>query len=233
MRSSRLLYCVLAFCLPAAAWAVDESVQAPESIAAAAERLVLQAMPVPGGKLYPSANRLDARLRLKKCEAGLAPFIQSGNTSSAHVIVGVRCPRPQWTVYVPVSLEVEVPVLVLRQAAGQGAALTAHEVDVQTRRVKGSGSGYLGSVDQLHRRHLKFALPAGTVLTPDVLAADFLVRRGQEVVLLASVGGIEVRAKGVALSDGAASDHVRVQNLSSQKVVEGVVEDESVVRVTL
>jgi flagellar basal body P-ring formation protein FlgA len=59
-----------------------------------------------------------------------------------------------------------------------------------------------------------------------------LIRRGQNVTLAASSAGIEVRAPGLALADAAAHQRVRVQNLYSLKVVEGVADTDGVVRVT-
>ena len=49
---------------------------------------------------------------------------------------------------------------------------------------------------------------------------------------MASAGGIEVRAPGRALADASASQRLRVQNLASLKVIEGVAESDAVVRVT-
>jgi flagella basal body P-ring formation protein FlgA len=74
-------------------------------------------------------------------------------------------------------------------------------------------------------------LAPGTVLVADAFAADVLVKRGQQVTLVTSVGGIEVRAVGAAITEGGTHDRVRVQNLSSLKIVEGVVESASLVRV--
>ena len=62
-------------------------------------------------------------------------------------------------------------------------------------------------------------LAAGSGLTVDAFMADSMVKRGQQVTLLASAGGLEVRANGLALSDGGSADRVRVQNLASQLVV--------------
>jgi flagella basal body P-ring formation protein FlgA len=58
------------------------------------------------------------------------------------------------------------------------------------------------------------------------------VKRGQHVTLLAAVGGLEVRAAGVAMNDAAAQGRVRVQNISSNRIVEGVVESPDVIRIT-
>jgi flagella basal body P-ring formation protein FlgA len=67
----------------------------------------------------------------------------------------------------------------------------------------------------------------------ELLVPDVVVRRGQQVTLVAANGGIEIRAQGLVLADAGAADRVRVQNVSSLKVIEGVVENENVVRVGL
>jgi flagella basal body P-ring formation protein FlgA len=51
--------------------------------------------------------------------------------------------------------------------------------------------------------------------------------------LIAASGDIEIRAQGQALTEGSAHDRIRVQNVSSLKVVEGVVENAGTVRVDL
>jgi len=76
-------------------------------------------------------------------------------------------------------------------------------------------------------------LAAGTPLTANELVPDVLVKRGQHVTLLAANGPFEIRAQGQALSDGGENDRIRVQNVGSRKVVEGIVENSSTVRVEL
>jgi flagellar basal body P-ring formation protein FlgA len=102
---------------------------------------------------------------------------------------------------------------------------------VQKRKVSGFASSYVTDPNALAGRTLKRSLPAGSALTPDVLVADALVKKGDQVMLLASTGGFEVRAYGRALSDGQDGARIRAQNLSSLKVVEGVVEGRGVIRV--
>ena len=62
--------------------------------------------------------------------------------------------------------------------------------------------------------------------------AALLIHRGQNVTLAAKASGIEVRAPGLALADASAHQRVRVQNLNSLKIVEGVADTDGVVRVT-
>jgi flagella basal body P-ring formation protein FlgA len=70
-------------------------------------------------------------------------------------------------------------------------------------------------------------------VTAEALTAALLIHRGQDVTLYASAGGFEVRAPGRALSDATPRQRLRVQNLESLKVVEGVAESDGVVRVSL
>ena len=53
------------------------------------------------------------------------------------------------------------------------------------------------------------------------------------VTLLADAGGVSVRMAGRALSDGLMNQRVKVQNLSSGKIVEGIARSEQVVEIIL
>jgi flagellar basal body P-ring formation protein FlgA len=156
-----------------------------------------------------------------------------GSTFRARMTVAVSCrSASNWTVYVPVTVDTQTQVLVLRRAAGRGERLTAADVESQTRMISGTGDSYLTDPKELSGRTTKRPLGAGTALTADVMADDLLVRRGQRVTLLASVGALEVRAAGLAMNDAPAAGRVKVQNLSSNRIVEGVVETADVIRIT-
>ena len=57
------------------------------------------------------------------------------------------------------------------------------------------------------------------------------MQRGQSVTLVADVGGMSVRMAGKVLSDGMVNQRVRVQNLSSGRIVEGIARSEQVVEI--
>ena len=70
------------------------------------------------------------------------------------------------------------------------------------------------------------------VVTSEDLLPDFMVRQGEQVTVVASMDGIQVRAAGLALQSGRYGALIRVQNVSSAKVVQGIVEGDRVVDVT-
>jgi len=132
----------------------------------------------------------------------------------------------------PVEIRRELDVLVLRRAVTRGEILGPADVVAQKRQVASLSSPYVGRVADLVGRPTRRPLPEGTPVTAEALSAALLIKRGQTVTLTAATGGIEIRAAGRALADASASQRLRVQNLDSLKIVEGVAESDGVVRVS-
>jgi len=180
------------------------------------------------------ASGPDARLHLARCPSPLSTLPIGSSQFGAHTSVRVSCTAAgaSWAVFVPVTIESQVPVLVLRQTQIRGTRLSAADVSTETRRVPGLGGAFLGDAAALAHRSLNRGVAAGTALTADLFDSDFLIRQGQAVTLVAAVPGIEVRAPGRALEDAREGAHVRVQNLASQKVVQGVVDASGLIYAT-
>jgi len=186
------------------------------------------------GRLSLTPAPLDPRLRLPLCDRPLQAFITEQGQVRPQTAVGVRCTGSvRWTVYTSISVRTLAPVLVARYALPNAATLTAADFQRCTCEVPGLLTGYVTDAAALAGQRLRRALFAGEPLSIDALAPAPLIRRGQQVVLLARADGIEVRMAGVALSDGRADDHIRVENLSSHRIVEGVVRSGSVVETPL
>ncbi len=204
------------------------------SIQAAAEQHVRSLLPGNPANLYIQAEKLDSRLRLNTCLNKLEAFVPNGANLAARATVGVRCTdNGGWTIYVPVKIESDIAVLALTRAVTKGDIIKSGDVEVRTQRVAGVGNNFLSSAAELSGKRAKRALPAGTVLNPGMLEAELLIKRGQQVTVIATVAGIEVRTQAVAQSDGALMSRIRVKNVNSAKVIEGTVETDAMVRVQL
>lgn len=208
--------------------------QSLDAIRGAAQVFVTEHVPKQApGTLQVTVGALDSRLRLALCSAPLKASLPAGGGFRDRMTVAVSCPgSATWTVYVPVTIETQTAVLVLRRAASRGTRLTAADVELQTRMVSGTSDSYLTDPAELSGRTLKRPLGAGAALTADSMMDDVLVKRGQQVTLLASAGGLEVRAAGLAMNDAPAAGRVKVQNMVSKRIVEGVVESADVIRIT-
>lgn len=220
---------------PAAVAQSPTPVQDVESLRATAARFVSDRLQAGGGAvLHAEAGSLDPRLRLPPCAQAPKAFAPAGELRAvARLTIGLRCESPAWSVYVPVTIETELSVLVTTRALPRGATITPQDVETQRRRVAGFAAGYLTTPGQLAGRHLRNAVAPGTALGVDLLSPDILIKRGQRVTLVATAGGLEVRAQGEAVSDAAPDGRVRVLNLNSRRIVEGQVETRDSVRISL
>lgn len=236
-RSARALLCG-ALCFGAAvaakaAVAAGAGIQPLESIRSAAQAFVRSQMPAGESDIVVTAAGLDPRLRLARCGGRLDTSFLSGVRMQAQVSVAVGCHRgAHWTIYVPVTVQSRIRVWELRTPEVQGARIGSGDVAPEMRLVGGLAVGYLTDPAQLAHATLRHSLPAGAVLTSDDLLPDFMVRQGEQVTMVAAIDGIEVRAPGLALQNGRQGALIRVQNASSSKVVQGIVESERIVDVT-
>lgn len=180
-----------------------------------------------------TAAELDSRLRVPACDSALVAGATLPRGAQARVLVRVACKsNATWNLNVPVEIRRKTNVLVMRRAVPRGESIGAADVTVQSRVLPGLASPYVSKVEDLTGRLTRRPIPEGTAVTADALEAALLIHRGQSVTLAARTGGIEVRAPGLALANAAAHQRVRVQNLNSLKIVEGVADTEGVVRVS-
>ena len=208
--------------------------QAIVDIEKAAHAYVESLLPPGSADAQITVLPIDPRLRLAPCGTPLAAQLPPGTNLSARITVNVSCAGPvHWSVYVPAVIESRITVLVLKHAVARQSHLTADDVTLESRRMAGTITAYLGSVAELSGRTVRRPLALGTALSVEMFDADTVIHRGQEVTLVAGGGAIEIRAAGRAMTDAAAGARIQVQNLSSMIVVEGVVESADVVRVAL
>ena len=207
-----------------AAFAAAPEWQPVSDIAAAAENYLRQQVGPTARRTAVRAGPLDVRLKLARCDQPLQAFLRRGARVSARTIVGVRCSgsRP-WKVYVPVDVIVTAKVFVANRTLPRGHLLTPEDLRAEERDVTRMVSGYITEPARVVGQRLKTQLLSGRVITPSMLAADKIVTRGQTVTLVVNNGGVAIRMTGKALSDGALNQRIRVENLNSGRIVEGIV----------
>ena len=159
---------------------------------------------------------LDPALRLPRCGAALVARVQGSNS------VEVGCPDG-WRLFVPVRVRRSQTVLVLSRGIAPGETITADAFVPETRDASRIVGAAVADPAQAIGRVARRTLSAGAVLSETDLVAQRLIRRGDNVALLSRRGGVEVRVVGKALGDAGENERVTVENLSSRRVVQGVV----------
>ncbi len=224
--------CALALVLLApAGWC--GTLQSHDSIREAAAEYARQlAQAEYGDEVEVAPGRLDRRLRLARCDQPLETFTPPGRRTLGNTTVGVRCNGSNpWTLYVPVTVKVYTGVVVAAVSLARGEIVGRGKVRLARYDLARLPQGYFHDLSQVEGMTARRNLSAGQPLVPSMLRARRVVERGQRVTMLAGIPGLEVRMSGEALSNGARGERIRVRNLSSRRVVEGVVVEPGVVRV--
>lgn len=208
----------------------DGQIEAASRIREVAERYVA-AQVIPTATV--TAEPLDNRLRLPVCGSPLdASAANAATRSGWSVLVSCRENGSSlWAVFVPVKVADLRPVVVMNRSIAPGQPITADALRIESRDIASLSMGYVSSTNEAIGRSLRRPVAPGAALTPDALAVTKLIRRGALITLVGKSGGLEVRAQGKAMADGGNGERISVENLSSRRVVQGVVRDGDTVEV--
>lgn len=215
---------VIACALLALTQASASQWQAIDEIAAAAEGFVAEYMGIDDDDTAVRAGHLDPRTQLPRCDLPLDAALQGGGKIQRRMMVRVACngDRP-WKMYVPVEVIVTESVVVAARTLAKGHVLTAADLETAERDVAGLTRGYTTRSADVIGRRLKQQLIEGRVLAPTMMKADIVVRRGQSVTITVRGKSLNINMEGKALMDGAINQRIRVENVASRRVVEGIV----------
>jgi flagella basal body P-ring formation protein FlgA len=218
--------------LPRARAAAGGGFETPAELSATARAAAAQAFGPRGTGQQLQVGVIAPGVQLRHCarpvEATPAPGVRVAN----RIVFVLQCTAPEtWRIYVPVTVVGVTPVVVAAHAIVAGTVLGAGDLTLASRDLTGLPPGYLDSPRIAIGLTAARPLAQGQILTNQMLLGTEAVQRGQMVNLVAKVGGISVRMAGRALADGFVNQRVRVENLSSGKIVEGVARPDHTVRI--
>lgn len=180
------------------------------------------------------AGSLDSRLRLALCDSPLEAFQPAGSRMLGNTTVGVRCTgSTTWTLYVPVSVSLYGDVVVAARPLSRASLLTGNDLKLASRDLAKLRSGYYSSIDQVIGMQTGRNIAVDTAISTTLVKKPLAVKRGQRVNLVATAGGLQVSMTGEALSDGTTGERIKVRNLSSKRIVDGVVKSATTILVAM
>lgn len=210
-------------------------VQSRETIRSTARAfLVRQVSAQFSGQNHIHVGHLDPRLRLPACGAPLKAFLPPGGHFSGNTTVGVRCPATAgWTIYLSARISLFGKILEATRPLAAGERVKRTDLKLVERNLAQLPYGYITHPSDAEGKLATRMISAGSVLTPAMLTAPRIIHRGDRVMLVASAAGLRVQMAGKAMGSGATGDKIRVEALSSKRIVQGVVISSGVVKVTL
>jgi flagella basal body P-ring formation protein FlgA len=180
------------------------------------------------------AGPIEAHMRLERCSGQVSPTVSAGAHMRDRILVELRCSgAPPWHIYVPVRLVGTSAVTIAARTIVTGSVLTDKDVRIEQRDIPELPPGYLDDPTVAIGLTAARPISSGAVITNQLLVGAKAVQRGQTVTLIADSGAMSIRMEGRAMSDALINQRVKVENLSSGKIVEGVARSQQVVEIVL
>lgn len=200
-----------------------------QQLAAEAKRQAWQGM-----RHSLDTSLLSSAERLPACSRALRVTVGSDDPAAlSRQRLELSCAdTPGWSVTALVQANVFLPVVHAARVIERGQTIAAEQLQLQEVNIGKASRGFYNSLDEVVGQGAKRRVRAGQLIAPNLLAAHLLIRRGQQVTIIASQDGISASATGEALANGRAGEVIRVRNLGSQKVIEAQVVEEGVVTST-
>jgi flagella basal body P-ring formation protein FlgA len=175
---------------------------------------------------------IPARTELDRCTVPVKSMVGPANHMRDRVLVELRCSgATPWHIYVPVRIVGTSTVTLAARAIVAGSVLTDKDVRTEQRDLSQLPPGYIDDPTVAVGLTASRPISSGAVITNQYLLAAKAVLRGQTVTLVADSGAMSVRMAGRALSDGLVNQRIKVENLSSGKIVEGIARSEQLVEI--
>ena len=199
--------------------------QSVSSIAAAAARQAeARAINLGYNGVAVDLRPLDSRMRLTACSSPLKVSTTSERILGP-VSMSVSCSSPSpWRVQVRGSVSALGEVPVLAKPVNRGDVIGLSDIEVREQRITRDLVGYVINERDIVGKEARKNLAVGSKFRTSDLVSPQIIDRGQTVALVAGTAGLVVNMKGKALGNGAAGDRVMVQNLSSGRRIEGLVQ---------
>ncbi len=226
----RRLFLIAAVCTAVAGTADARSIEKLENIRAVARAFALEKVGGADDDIEIVVGALDPRLRLAACEEPLGAYFSPGTRTVGKTTVGVRCDGPQpWSLFVPMEIVRQIAVAVALTELPRGHVITAADVGYESRSLATLTSGYFARNNVPIGKITTRPIIRGSPITQNMVKARRLVRRGQRIVLALQTGSVAVRVAGTALRDGSRGESIPVRNMSSKRVIEGIVHEPGLV----
>lgn len=205
-----------------------------EEIRQSAATFAARSVSATEGERVVEIGNLDPRLRLTRCNRPLDAELLGQQRNSPNITVTVKCHGDKpWSVHVPVRSSTFAAIYVAARPLPRGVAIQPSDLLQERRETSQLRNGYFAAAERVLGRIPKRSLPQGAAITPGDLEQNRIIQRGHRVTIIASSGAISVQMPGKALDDAAEGESVKVENLSSRRVIEATALRPGVVEVPM
>ena len=152
--------------------------------------------------------------------------------SNLTVLAECKDKRP-WKLYITTKFNVLGTVVYSASSVPRGHTLQRSDLELKEEIINKSYNANFNDINDVVGMVAKRSIRYGSVIQASLLQAPKLVKRGDDVVIMASTQGIMIRMRGTAMQDGKLGQQISVKNNQSNRIVKARVSDTGLVSVIL
>lgn len=175
-------------------------------------------------------NPVNPALALEPCSQPLD--VRFPYTSNQRLTARVSCSGSKnWSIFVTARVAFWKQVVVAAEPISRGTQINVNQLTLGRVDTTRKGDQYFSQINQVSGQRARRAIGADQPVEIGDLEPALLVKRGEQVTLEASRGGVQIRVMAIALEDGSLGEQIRVQNQQSKRELLAEVIDSGRVRI--
>lgn len=182
-------------------------------------------------RIRVTAGTLDPRMGNRNCEQPLHVALANNSSLERQATVMISCPdQDNWRLFIPVRIEQLRSVLVTTRPLAPGDIIGSGDIRLSQIDIHQTRDALITDPEELIGAQVRRRVGANQPLQA---RHTCFVCRGQDVTIISGSNGLEIRATGVARSDGLLGERITIRNTRSNKDIQAVVSGSNEVRVGL
>ncbi|GAB3532618.1 flagellar basal body P-ring formation chaperone FlgA [Photobacterium alginatilyticum] len=219
-----LIACLLGSIVPASSLAKNVSPSSPEH--ASVQKEITRYLDKQVRRYAASIGSDDYQISLQPpatlppCNQPLRQTLSEPTKPVGRLSVTLECHQPNyWKARARAEVAIFLPLVVAKQPLNRRQAISRADLSLKRSNLAHMRHGYFTHIDAVAGLTSRRKIAAGKVISPRMVEAPELVKRNEEVIIEARMGGMTAKMKGMALESGAEGESIRVRNLSSGKEI--------------
>jgi len=162
-----------------------------------------------------SINKIDSRLRLRKCDSGMQPFLPVGAKHRGKTTVAIRCEAPiAWKIFVSANISEFAEVVVANRNLSKKTIISKQDIQIQRVNVSSLRNQPALSAADVLGSSPKRQIRSGSIIFIDGIC---MVCRGDNVKVSAQSKFFSIDLEGIALADAHIGEMTSVRNVQSKR----------------
>lgn len=190
----------------------------------------LSRAPSNANDIKTSIGNIDSRVRLQACDTPLNTITEFGNLQQKNLTIKVSCDGPvKWSLRVPVKIQIFQDVIVATMPISRDQIISAKDIQLNKQDINQLGDGYFQTEEEILGLSTIKSIQPGAVIKRHMVRQPIIIRRGETVKIVINQPGFTLEADGIAQSDGAMGETIKVKNSRSNKMLDAKVKNSSTV----